>query len=386
MRKERNARRNSISIDFVTIILVLALVTIGIVTILNVMAEPFTGLESSFEDIRAKINLEYAQRQLVNFMLGLAAAIIIVVIDYNYLKQIIRYVYIGNIVLLGLLLLQQIVTRGIMAWFDFGVRAFQPSEMCKVTLIIMLSYVASEIYEKKGAVKSLGDILKVVAYFVIPFVLVIAQPDFGTAVVYVVILACILFMSKISWKYVFGALAGMGIMGFVSYFYFFTDAQKKRIDVFLNPELDLTGYGMHVLRSKEAIGSGQMYGKGYFTTGTLMQLKYVPERHTDFIFSGIGEGFGFVGGVVVIALFFILIFRWIWVALKAKDHFGTCIVIGAVGMMLAHVFENIGMTIGLMPVTGIPLPFISYGGSNLLTNMMTTGLVLNVWMRRHVRR
>ena len=129
-----------------------------------------------------------------------------------------------------------------------------------------------------------------------------------------------------------------------------------------------------------------MTGKGFFSDGTLAQLKYVPERHTDFIFAGIVEGIGFVGGVIIIVLYFLLIFRWLWVAIKAKDSFGTCIAVGCTGMLLAHVFENIGMTIGLMPVTGIPLPFISYGGSNLLTNMMAVGLIQNVWMRRHPRR
>ena len=225
-------------------------------------------------------------------------------------------------------------------------------------------------------------------YFGVPFVLVVLQPDMGTAVVMLAIFVCILFISKISWKYVISAIVGAGVLLPMSYFYILNDDQKKRIDVFLNPALDETGtgIGMQVIRSKQAIGSGQMYGKGYFSEGTLAQLKYVPERQTDFIFSGIVEGLGFVGGTVLIVAYFLLIFRWLWVALHAKDHLGTCIAIGGVGMLLAHVFENIGMTIGLMPVTGIPLPFISYGGSNLLANMMCVGLVLNVWMRRQIRR
>lgn len=165
-----------------------------------------------------------------------------------------------------------------------------------------------------------------------------------------------------------------------------TDDQRGRIDVFLDPSKDLTGKGYNVNQAKISIGSGQLYGKGFFSDGTLAQLKYVPERHTDFIFAGIAEAAGFIGGTLLIVLFFLLIFRWFYVAMKAKDSFGMCLVVGCMGMLLAHVFENIGMNIGLMPVTGIPLPFISYGGSNLLTNMIAVGVVLNVWMRRHTRR
>jgi len=168
----------------------------------------------------------------------------------------------------------------------------------------------------------------------------------------------------------------------LAYFFVFNDDQKGRINAFLNPELDVQGSGYNVMQSKIAIGSGQLYGKGYFSSGTLAQLRFVPERHTDFVFAGIVEGVGFVGGVLLIVAFFLLIFRWIWIAVHAKDYFGMCLVAGCAGMLLAHVFENIGMTIGLMPVTGIPLPFISYGGSNLLTNMIAVGIVENVWMRR----
>jgi len=134
------------------------------------------------------------------------------------------------------------------------------------------------------------------------------------------------------------------------------------------------------------VGSGQLFGKGYFSSGTLAQLRFVPERHTDFVFAGIVEGLGFVGGTVLIAAFFLLVFRWLWIAAHARDNFGSLIVVGVAGMLITHVFENIGMTIGLMPVTGIPLPFISYGGSNLLTNMIAVGLVENVWMRRTQKR
>ncbi len=387
MQSERDSKQKGISIDWITLLLVFALVAFGILTIANVMAEPFTGDEIGFAGIRAKINLEYVQRQAVNFIVAFAAMLVMIVIDYNLYKMVIKYVYVANTLLLIMLLVLAESTRGVMGWFNLGVRAFQPSELFKVTLIITLSNIAANIVEKEGAIKSFKGLLMVGAYFIGPFLLVLLQPDYGTAIVFFAILVCILFISKLSWKFVLGALVFVAGMMPLSYFYLFSDTQRERIDVFLNPDLaDPKGAGLHVLRSKEAIGSGQLYGKGYFSQGTLAQLKYVPERHTDFIFSGIAEGFGFVGGAALIVVYFLLIFRWMWVALHAKDHFGTCLVVGSIGMMIAHVFENIGMTIGLMPVTGIPLPFVSYGGSNLLTNMMVVGIVLNVWMRRQVKR
>ncbi|MDL2258095.1 rod shape-determining protein RodA [Eubacteriales bacterium OttesenSCG-928-K08] len=386
MRSERPAKQKAKSIDWMTIILVLVLVFIGLVTIANVMAEPFTGEEVGFAGIREKLNLYYVQKQVVNFLVGLAAMLVLVAIDYEIFRSLIKYVYLANVALLAILLLTEKTTRGVVGWFTISTRAFQPSEICKITLMVMLAKLSSDIVEKEGGIKTLKSVGVLCLYFTPPFVLVLAQPDLGTAVVYLAIFVCILFISKISWKYILAAVGAFAAIAPLSYYYLFSDDQRNRINVFLNPGEDLLDAGMHVNNSKIAIGSGQMYGKGYFTEGTLAQLKHVPERHTDFIFSGIAEGFGFVGGTVLIVLYFLLIFRWFWVALRAKDHFGTCMAIGCVGMLLAHVFENIGMTIGLMPVTGIPLPFVSYGGSNMLTNMLAVGLILNVWMRRQVKR
>lgn len=379
-------KKNTRNIDWITILIVLALFTIGLVSIASIMASPFSGDESSLSDYLEKLNLEYVQRQLVNFLVGLAGMLIMLVIDYQIYKDVIKYVYFGVVALLLILLVAGNNTRGIMAWFEIGSRAFQPGELCKIAIIVLLSKLVAASVDRDGALKSLKDIAVCLAYTAVPTVLVIRQPDFGTAFVYICIMALIFFAAKISWKYIIaaGAAACVGLP--LAYFFLMSDMQKQRIDVFLHPETDPQGSGYNVGQSKISIGSGQLNGKGFFTEGTLAQLKYVPERHTDFIFSGIVEGLGFIGGTIIILLYFLLLFRWLYIASKAKDHFGAFMVIGAAGMLLAHVFENIGMTIGLMPVTGIPLPFISYGGSNLLTNMLAVGIVLNVWMRRPQRR
>ena len=165
-----------------------------------------------------------------------------------------------------------------------------------------------------------------------------------------------------------------------------TDTQKERIRVFLDPARDLEGEGMNVLHAKQIIGSGGFWGKGYFTKGTLVQTGYVPEWHTDFIFSGIGEGVGFFGAMLLILAFFLLLFHWLHTALRARDTFGRCLIVGCTVMLAAHIFENIAMNLGAMPVTGIPLPFISYGGSNMLASLACVGIAMSVYARASMGR
>lgn len=361
--------------------------SIGLISIASIMASPFSGTEQGIGDYLERLNLEYVNRQVVNFLVGLAAMLFFMIIDYNMLKPLINVFYIGNVLLLLVLFVVE-KTRGVSGWFVFETidRALQPGELCKICIIVMLSKIVSEAVEKDGSIKKIKDISLCLAFCLGPTLLVMLQPDFGTAFVYVCIMVAILFIAKINWKYILGAALILGAGLPIGYFFLMNDDQQGRINVFLNPETDVKGSGYNVIQSKVSIGSGQLWGKGFFSQGTLAQLKYVPERHTDFIFAGIVEGIGFIGGTVIILLFLFLLLRWIWIALKAKDAFGTCLVVGVIGMMLAHVFENIGMTMGVMPVTGIPLPFISYGGSNLLTNMIALGIVMNVWIRRPAKR
>ncbi len=375
-------------IDWFTILLVLLLVGFGLLSIASIMSDPFDGTEKTVSEFYSRLNLQYVKKQIVNFMVSVAAFIVFIVVDYQFFKRPIRYVYVASLVILGVLLVVASSTRGIQGWliieqFD---RAIQPAELSKICIIITLAKVVSEDMDVHGRLSSFKVIVKAVILCVVPTVLVMLQPDFGTAFVYVCIMVFIFFAGRISWLYILSAI-GLVVGGApLAYYFVLSPDQKKRIDVFLDPSLDTQDSGYNVSQSKIAIGSGQMMGKGYFSSGTLAQLRFVPERHTDFIFAGIVEGLGFVGGTLVIVTFFVLIFRWLWIAAHARDNFGSLIVVGVAGMLVTHVFENIGMNIGLMPVTGIPLPFISYGGSNLLTNMIAVGLVENVWMRRPQKR
>ena len=375
-------------IDWITIILVLTLVVIGLVSIASIMASPFSGDEASLSDYLEKLNLNYVKRQAVNFLVGVAAFLIVIIFDYSFFKLVIKYAYVANVALL-LVLFTVEKTRGISGWFVFEAidRAIQPAELCKICIIVLLAKIVSEGMDRDhGRLRSFKSILFALGICGLPTVLVMLQPDFGTAFVYLCILIFILFIARIGWGYIIAAAGALAVGLPLAYFFVMSDEQKYRIDVFLDPSLDLSNAGYNVFQSKVAIGSGQLYGKGYFSSGTLAQLRFVPERHTDFIFAGIVEGLGFIGGTLIILLYFLLVFRMLWIAFKAKDNFGTCLVAGVIGMLLAHVFENIGMTMGLMPVTGIPLPSLSYGGSNLLTNMIAIGIVENVCMRRPVKK
>lgn len=374
-------------IDWMSIVLVLLLVGIGLVSIASITADPFSGEEAGLSDYMEKLNMYYVKKQAVNFLVGLAAFLVVVAVDYKVYKYVIKYAYFAIVALL-LVLFATTKVRGIQGWFklDFLDRALQPGELCKIAIIVALARIVSASMDKNGRLMGAKTISYAVLVCAAPTLLVMLQPDFGTAFVYICILVFIFFIGRISWGYI-GTAAGLLAVGApLAYRFVLSKEQQKRIDVFLNPELDLTNYGYNVAQSKIAIGSGQLYGRGFFSEGTLAQLRFVPERHTDFIFAGIVEGLGFVGGTVIIVLYFLLIFRWLYIAMRTKDTFAACLVVGVTGMLTAHVFENIGMTIGLMPVTGIPLPFISYGGSNLLTNMIGVGIVENVWVRRPRKR
>ena len=373
-------------VDVVIILLVTVLLLFGLVSLLNVMSDPFDGTEVGLEGFLSRLNLEYFNRQLVSILISLAVAVPIAFLDYDKYKPFVKTAYLVACALLVLLLVVKVNTRGVFGWYKIGTsRSFQPSEISKVVLLVALSKYVSEAYDRRGHFNNFWDVLQATLLFAVPFVLVMLQPDFGTAMVFAAIFIGILFAARISWLYILGGGTAAVISLPLIYRYLLSRDQKARIRVFLDPTLDLEGDGYNVLKSKELVGSGGMLGKGYFSVGTLAQKKYVPERQTDFIFSSIAEGLGFVGAAILILLFFLLLLRILLVARRSKDMFGRCLCVGTVAMMGFHVFENIGMNMGLMPVTGIPLPLISYGGSNIMATLITVAIVLSVNYRAYNR-
>ena len=374
-------------IDWVTVGIVLALVVFGTIALASVQAKPFDGTEHGIADYMDKLNMEYLQKHITNFLVGLAAMIIFLVFDYSIFKTFAMWAYIGIIGLLMLLFIFGKVRGGAQGWFVFDTleRAIQPGELSKIALIVMLSKYVSAAMDRDGRLLKFKDVMIALGITFVPFILIVLQPDYGTAIVLLVIMVVTFFVAQIKWIYIILAAVGAGVGLPLMYFFVLTPKQRDRIDVFLNPSAASDDAKYHVGQSQMAIGSGRLTGKGFFGEQTLAQLRYVPARHTGDLRYHAYEAVG-SSAVHTDIVFFALLFRWMYIAIKARDNFGTCLVTGVSAMLAAHIFENIGMTMGIMPVTGIPLPFISYGGSNMLTNMIGVGIVLNVYMRRPMKR
>lgn len=320
-------------------------------------------------------------KQLVWLGISIPVLIAVISIDYEFIIKAAPIGY-GIILLLLVAVLFTKPINGATSWFIIGSVSIQPAEFAKIFVILTIALVISKIQERgKNEISKplkLGSCLLVL---MIPILLIIKQPDYGTAIAFIIATIFMLFVSGIDKKYIIIALALTVVILPIMYFFVLPDHAKTRIDVFLNPDLDPRGSGYNIIQSKLAIGSGQLFGMGV-TQGNQTQLGYLYPKTTDFIFSVIGEEMGFVIAGLVILLYVILITKIVYVAKTAKDDKGSYVAIGIAGIFIFHMVENIGMTMGLLPITGVPLPFVSYGGSSLLTNLILVGLVLNISGRR----
>ncbi len=325
-------------------------------------------------------NLKFIVVQGVGIFIGLILMFIITYIDYEDLTDLWKFFAGLSLFLLVLVLIIGIgaESTGTKGWIRFGSIGIQPAEIVKICFIITF---AKHLNTIKHDINYIKNVFLLLLHLAVPLVLILAQPDFGSAMVFVFIFIVMVFVANIDWRYILaGGITG-GVVAIVSWVFFLDSYQKNRIYALFNPESAAESYGYHVVQSKIAIGSGQVTGKGLFN-GIQTQLGYLPEKHTDFIFSVIGEEGGIIMCMITTLILMGMILRCIKIAREAKDELGSFICMGVAAMWLFHTFENIGMTIGIMPVTGIPLPFISYGGSSVMTNCMALGLVLNVYMRR----
>ena len=328
-------------------------------------------------------NTELAEfkKQAIWLGISLVAMIVVVLIDYEVIAKVspIWYVFFC-ILLVGVLF--TVPVDGASRWFNLGSFTFQPAEFSKVFVILFTAYVMSKIQENgMHRINKIGWLLLVLLVAAVPIALVIKEPDHGTAMAYIVALLFMLFAAGIDKKYVITVLA-LGIISVpLLYNYVLPDYAKTRIDVFLNPELDPRGSGYNILQSKLAVGAGELMGMGLLQ-GNQTQLGYLYPKTTDFIFAAIGEELGFIVTALIIIMYVFIITKAMYVAKTARDNLGSYIAIGIAGIFFFHMAENIGMTIGLMPISGIPLPFISYGGSSLITSFVCVGLLLNISSKR----
>jgi len=369
-------------------LIIALLCIISVVTIGASMNKPMMGDESWMDKVQLLFTSSYVRLQSLWAVAGFVLMFVVSLLPYKKYERLAMVIYGLNVGLLVLVLAVGSTKNGTTGWFNIpfvkellGERTIQPSELAKIAIILFL---ARMIAAHDGKIDTFRKVLPIIGYFLVPFGLIIAQPDFGTAIVYLVIFVVLLFVGGLSFK-LFGIFAGTlcAVLPLV-WFVAFGPVQRNRFYVFLNPAANEAS-AYHVTKSIMAIGSGGASGRGVFNTGTLSQLNYLPEKHTDFIFSVLGETFGFLGVVVVLVLFAVLVYRLLVLVFTTPDRYGSLVCAGVLALELAHIFENIAMTMGVMPITGIPLPFMSYGGSAMLANMLAMGIVLSVVRTRPPR-
>lgn len=328
-------------------------------------------------------NFNSAKRQLLFLIISLIILSLILFIDYSSIKQFIPLFYYSNVILLVFTKIFSEKINGANGWIQVGNFTLQPSEFMKISIILMLAKI---IDDNEGKINDKSVILKLFYYIIMPLLAIVIQPDMGMTLVCFIMSMGVLFIAGLNIKfYLSGILISIFSILLVWDTNILPQYWKNRLVYFLDPSADSLGNGLQVLQSKIGVGSGGFWGKHSVLIGNSDNSyvsQFVPEPQNDFIFSIIGEYWGFIGSIVLLLIFLIIILRIVKVARNAKDIFGELFCVGMIFYMLYAVFQNIGMTIGLLPVTGINLPFVSYGGSSMLSNMIGISIILNINMHR----
>lgn len=372
----RADRRLLRDVDWLLVALVTALALLGLVLVAS-------ATQARLGDRPSWL---FVTKQATFMVAGLALAVVLAFSDPAVIQRAAPYLYVVNLALLLAVRLFGRETLGAQRWLQVGPADVQPSEFSKLILIVTL---AALIARWERGVDGWLAFFKAGLYVLPPFGLVLIQPDLGTSLVYVAIFMGMAYAGGMAgWRVV--AVGGLGLGTAIGWIVahlrygvpiLLKEYQLRRLIVFTNPEVDPLGAGYHVLQSEIAIGSGGLTGRGLFS-GSQNQLNYLPEQHTDFIFSVLGEELGFVGAALVICCYLAILWRAARAMAEARDRYCSLLAGGIISMLVFHVLVNVGMTMGVMPVAGVPLPFLSYGGSSLLTNSAAIGLLLNVGMRR----
>jgi rod shape determining protein RodA len=361
-------RRLFIHFDWTLLGLVLILTCIGILNLYSITAD------------WAVSGTPVYLKQTLWLLIGLVLMITIAFIEYRFYSDFAYIVYTMALFSLVAVLVYGIITSGAQRWIKIGFINIQPSEFVKIAFILALAKFFHRPPGREGY--SLKHLTFPFLLLIIPTMLILKQPDLGTAIILVLVFFSVLLFVKIRWSSLLAiVIVGASILPLV--WRFLKAYQKKRIITFFNPDLDPLGAGYHLIQSKIAVGSGGIAGKG-FMKGTQCKHGFLPEQQTDFIFSVLGEEWGLIGSLLVVLLYFSLIIWGLRIAIQAKDRFGAVLSFGVVAILFWHILINMAMALGLMPVVGIPLPLLSYGGSFLVSTLMGIGLLLNVSMRRYL--
>lgn len=352
--------------DWIMFLCFLAITGIGILMIYS----------ATYQSVRADLYI----RQLQWFALAMVLFVIILQVDYHVLVDLAFPFYLFSLALLVAVLFFGKRISGAKSWFSLGYFNFQPSEIAKIASILFLARYLSDESRTTLTLKDLGMGGLIMG---IPMLLIILQPDMGTTITFLPPLILLFFLAGMRFRWILLATVG-GIASLPVFWLFLKPYQKARILTFIDPTMDPLGSGYQIIQSKIAIGSGQILGKGLFSKATQAYLDFIPEKQTDFVFSILAEDFGLIGVLIALAIYFLLLARMLNAAKQSRDRVGTFIVMGFTAIFFFHVVVNIGMIIGLMPITGLPLPLMSYGGSSLLSTIVGLAIVSNIYMRRFV--
>ncbi len=320
----------------------------------------------------------FYQKQMVWGLIGIGGMLVFLFFDYRHLKTLAWPVFVLTVVLLLCVPVFGKTIYGARRWLDLGFFNFQPSELAKISILL----IGAKLLSRGAQPMGWGELAMVVLVGMVPAGLIVLQPDLGSGLSVLLLLGGMILYRGLR-KSVLKPLLILGPLLLPLSWFFLHDYQKRRIMTFLDPSSDPLGSGYHINQSQIAIGSGQIWGKG-FLAGTQSQLRFLPEKHTDFAIAVFGEEWGFIGAIILLSLFCLFLYQIFVTASEAKDRFGSYLAAGVFFYFFWQILINMGMVLGLMPVVGIPLPFISYGGSAMVVNLCLVGVVINVSMRRFV--
>lgn len=372
--------------DWLLFLNVIAISLFGIVAIFSATTTSVTEEPSTIMEMLDTQPITYARLQFFWLLGGIAAMIAVIYLSYEVYGRYARIVFVVMLAVLVVVLGMEAGRGNMTAFFQWGTnRGFQPSEFGKIAIIICL---AKLLAARREPINTVRELTVFGLHAFIPLLLVLAQPDFGTAMVYLAIFCVLVLASGTNYKLILGAVAIVVLIAIPGWYLLNAMGENFRLDrilMWLNPE-DYEDEARQIINGQIAIGSGGLWGKGIVSVGSFASLGYISDDHTDFIFAVVCESFGFVGGFALVLAYLGMLGRMLYLSMTVKDPLGSYMIVGVFGMFLFHVVENICMVIGLLPVTGIPLPFMSYGGSSMLTNFMGIGLVENVVMRDRAKR
>lgn len=337
------------------------------------------GVAEIYSATQYELSESFYVKQIYFIILGLVVLALVVSLEYRLLSQQVPYIYLVAVLSLLLVLFVAPAIHGTRGWIPLGAFKIQPAEFAKVAIVLTLSRFLSE---NRTHFLTSGEIIKACLLVGLPLGLILLQPDLGSAITLAPPLAVGLVLGGLRRRWILAGAVAVTLISAVGW-YSLKPYQKERVYTFLEPERDPSGQGYQAIQSRIAMGSGGLLGKGV-TQGSQTALGFLPERHTDFIFSVVGEELGFAGSFTILAFYFLIIMRSIRIAQTARDKLGVFLVMGSVSVLFFHILVNVGMVVGLAPITGIPLPLLSYGGSSMLTTFILLGLIINVGMRRYI--